>query len=171
MPHHPWLTSLRILYPLCTRTQAALPASNKEGTSLRRRARSQPPPSSQYLQIQQPSESTIKPALWGMKSPLQAERTSHTEGMGGLRVYRILPVLRATLRATKSKITITAIFPAKGHIARKFHRKSAILAWNSQNQIAIASNRHWHLWIATFLCLRVCRKSKRFPARGGNSQS
>ena len=45
------------------------------------------------------------------------------------------------------------------------------LAWNLQNQIAIASHGNPHLQIPKFLCRRVRQKSQRFPGGSGSSQS
>ena len=50
-------------------------------------------------------------------------------------------------------------------------QKSAIFARNSQNEIIIASDGNLPFQIVTFLCLRVCQKSQRFPACGGYAQS
>ena len=75
------------------------------------------------------------------------------------------------LSAPKSQMAIAAIFHRRGQTEGKFRWKSAIFAWNSQNQIVIASDGSSHLEIATFPCVKRRRKSQRFPACGGDLQS
>ena len=51
-----------------------------------------------------------------------------------------LPRNSLDLSAPKSQNATATIFLRKGQIARKFCRKGAIFAWNSQNEIVISSD-------------------------------